>query len=91
MPDKPAVVDIADYVVMGAAEKSFRDLCRFILFGNKPSQREIQSDELLLDLGERVLGSGIDRLPEVFERREASVNVSDDEGSLHVEQHVVPG
>jgi len=49
LPDKPAVVDIADYIVMGAAEKSFRDLCQLILFGNKPLQREIQSDELPLD------------------------------------------
>lgn len=49
LPDKPAVVDLADYVVMGAAEKSFRDLCELILAGNKPIQREIQSDELALD------------------------------------------
>jgi len=49
LPDKPAVVDIADYVVMGAAEKSFRDVCQLILSGNKPLRREIQSDELPLD------------------------------------------
>jgi radical SAM superfamily enzyme YgiQ (UPF0313 family) len=49
LPDKPAVVDIADYVVMGAAEKSFRELCQAILSGNKPLLREIQSDELPLD------------------------------------------
>ncbi len=49
LPDKPAVVDLADYVVMGAAEKSFRELCALILSGNKPLQREIQSDELSLD------------------------------------------
>ncbi|NOQ90819.1 MAG: B12-binding domain-containing radical SAM protein, partial [Gammaproteobacteria bacterium] len=49
LPDKPAVVDIADYVVMGAAEKSFRELCQLILSGNKPLAREIQSDELALD------------------------------------------
>jgi len=49
LPDKPAVVDIADYVVMGAAEKSFRELCQLILSGNKPLVREIQSDELPLD------------------------------------------
>lgn len=49
LPDKPAVADMADYIVMGAAEKSFRDLCRLILSGNKPLQREIQSDELPLD------------------------------------------
>jgi radical SAM superfamily enzyme YgiQ (UPF0313 family) len=49
LPDKPAVVDLADYVVMGAAEKSFHQLCRLILSGNKPPDREIQSDELPLD------------------------------------------
>ena len=49
LPDKPAVVDIADYVVMGAAEKSFQVLCQSILSGDKPLQREIQSDELPLD------------------------------------------
>lgn len=49
LPDKPAVADIADYVVMGAAEKSFRELCQLILSGNKPLDRVIQSDELPLD------------------------------------------
>jgi len=49
LPDKPAVVDIADYVVMGAAEKSFRELCQLILSGNKPINSVIQSDELPLD------------------------------------------
>jgi radical SAM superfamily enzyme YgiQ (UPF0313 family) len=48
LPDKPAVVDIADYVVMGAAEKSFHELCQLILSGNKPFNSEIQSDELPL-------------------------------------------
>ncbi|MCK4675067.1 MAG: DUF4080 domain-containing protein [Gammaproteobacteria bacterium] len=49
LPDKPAVVDTADYIVMGAAEKSFRELCQLILSTNKPLKREIQSDELKLD------------------------------------------
>jgi len=49
LPDKPDVVDAADYVVMGAAEKSFRELCQLILSGNKPFDRVIQSDELPLD------------------------------------------
>ncbi len=49
LPDKPTVVDIADYIVMGAAEKSFAELCQLILSGNKPLEREIQSDELPLD------------------------------------------
>ena len=49
LPDKPAIVDLADYIVMGAAEKSFRELCELILTGNRPLEREIQSDELPLD------------------------------------------
>jgi radical SAM superfamily enzyme YgiQ (UPF0313 family) len=49
LPDKPVVVDAADYVVMGAAEKSFRELCQLILSGNAPSDKVIQSDELPLD------------------------------------------
>ena len=49
LPDKPAVVDVADYVVMGAAEKTFAELCQLILSGNKPVNREIHSDELPLD------------------------------------------
>jgi len=49
LPDKPAIVDIADYVVMGAAEKNFRELCQHILSGNKPLQREVKSEELALD------------------------------------------
>lgn len=49
LPDKPAVVDLADYVLMGAAEKSFRELCQLILSGNKPLEQVIQSDELPLD------------------------------------------
>ncbi len=49
LPDKPALADMADYVVMGAAEKSFRELCQLLLSGNKPLLREIQSDELTLN------------------------------------------
>ncbi len=49
LPDKPAVVDIVDYVLMGAAEKSFRELCQLILSGNRPLERVMQSDELPLD------------------------------------------
>ncbi len=49
LPDKPTVVDIADYIVMGAAEKNFRELCQLILSGNKPLQKIIQSDEQPLD------------------------------------------
>jgi len=50
IPDSPAVVDVADYVVMGSAEKSFPELCQSILAGKKPFERVIQSDELPLDL-----------------------------------------
>jgi len=49
LPDKPAVVDIVDYVLMGAAEKSFRELCQLLLSGNRPLEQVIQSDELPLD------------------------------------------
>ncbi|MDT8282464.1 MAG: DUF4080 domain-containing protein [Gammaproteobacteria bacterium] len=49
LPDSPAVADIVDYVVMGAAEKSFRELCQLILSGSKPVERLIQSMELPLD------------------------------------------
>ena len=49
LPDKPYVVDLVDYVVMGAAEKSFRELCQLLLAGNKPLINHIQSDELPLD------------------------------------------
>ena len=49
LPDKPAVVDLSDYIIMGAAEKSFRELCQLILTGNKPVDREVPSDELPLD------------------------------------------
>ena len=49
LPDMPAVVDMVDYVVMGAAEKSFRVLCQSIISGDRPLQRKIQSDELPLD------------------------------------------
>jgi len=34
---------------MGAAEKSFRELCGQLLSGNRPINKEIQSDELPLD------------------------------------------
>lgn len=47
--DKPVFADIADYVVTGAAEKSFRELCRQVLSGEQPADRVIQSDELSLE------------------------------------------
>ncbi|MBE9563621.1 MAG: DUF4080 domain-containing protein, partial [Proteobacteria bacterium] len=48
-PDKPDVVDLVDYVVMGAGEKSFPELCQQLLAGNRPVIHHIQSDELALD------------------------------------------
>ena len=47
--DRPAVSEMADYVVMGAAEKSFRELCELLISGNRPVNRFIQSEELPLD------------------------------------------
>lgn len=49
VPDAPDVVELADYVIMGAAEKCFRELCQLILNGNRPIEKIIQSDELPLD------------------------------------------
>lgn len=49
LPDGPDVVEVADYIVMGAAEKSFRELCELILSDNKPLTKIIHSNELPLD------------------------------------------
>ncbi len=49
LPDKPDVVDIADYIIMGAAEKSFRELCELILSGKESDGRVIKSAELPLE------------------------------------------
>jgi len=46
--DKPVVADIADYVITGAAEKSFHDLCLQILSGEQPQDRVIQSENVSL-------------------------------------------
>ncbi|MCK5810396.1 MAG: DUF4080 domain-containing protein [Cocleimonas sp.] len=48
-PDQPNVVELADYVVMGAGEISFRLLCEQILQGNKPLNKMIQGDLVALD------------------------------------------
>lgn len=48
-PDLPAVCEIADYVVTGSAEKSFRELCVAILSGYPPVERLIRSEELPLE------------------------------------------
>ncbi|MGB5396138.1 MAG: DUF4080 domain-containing protein [Gammaproteobacteria bacterium] len=47
-PDVPAVCELAEYVVMGAAEKSFRELCELVLSGKRPLEKLIRSDELAL-------------------------------------------
>ncbi len=49
IPDQPDVVDLADYVVMGAGEISFRLLCEQILQGRKPLNKIIQGDVVGLD------------------------------------------
>ena len=41
LPDKPAVVDIADYVIQGAGEISFRALCQQLLNKQKPLNKVI--------------------------------------------------
>jgi radical SAM superfamily enzyme YgiQ (UPF0313 family) len=48
-PDQPEVVELADYVVMGAGEISFRLLCEQILQSNKPLNKIIQGDLASLD------------------------------------------
>ncbi|MCK5917342.1 MAG: DUF4080 domain-containing protein [Cocleimonas sp.] len=48
-PDQPDVVELADYVVMGAGEISFRLLCEQILQGKKPLNKIIQGDLITLD------------------------------------------
>ena len=47
--DLPPVCDLADYVIAGAAEKSFRELCEQLLSGERPARRFIQSEELPLE------------------------------------------
>lgn len=41
LPDKPAVVDAADYVIQGAGEISFKTLCKQILSHQKPLNKVI--------------------------------------------------
>ena len=41
-PDLPVVCDLADYVVTGAGEKSFYDLCMQLLQGQKPLNKTIE-------------------------------------------------
>jgi len=49
LPDKPNVVDSADYIVMGAGEISFTFLCNEILVGRKPLNKVIKGESVPLD------------------------------------------
>ena len=49
LPDKPEVVDVADYVVMGAGEITFKFLCDEILAGRKPLNKVIKGESVPLD------------------------------------------
>ncbi len=49
LPDKPAVVDYADYIIQGAGEKSFYDLCTQLLANRKPLNKVINGEDLPLD------------------------------------------
>ncbi|HIO92791.1 MAG TPA: DUF4080 domain-containing protein [Leucothrix mucor] len=49
IPDQPEVVELADYVVKGAGEVSFRLLCEQILQGAKPLNKIIEGDVVSLD------------------------------------------
>ncbi|MGK0270117.1 MAG: radical SAM superfamily enzyme YgiQ (UPF0313 family) [Cocleimonas sp.] len=41
LPDKPEVVDLADYIIQGAGEISFRSLCQQLLNNQKPLNKVI--------------------------------------------------
>ena len=49
IPDQPEVVSLADYVVKGAGEISFRRLCEQVLSGRKPLNKIIDGDVVTLD------------------------------------------
>ncbi len=49
LPDKPAVVELADYVVQGAGEISFKQLCEQLLAGKKPLNKIINGDAIPLE------------------------------------------
>ncbi len=48
-PDHPDVTDLADYIIQGAGEIVFKDLCEQLLSGNRPVEKLIQSRETSLD------------------------------------------
>lgn len=49
LPDKPDVVDLADYVVQGPGEISFKQLCEQILSGLRPLNKAIQGESVPLE------------------------------------------
>jgi radical SAM superfamily enzyme YgiQ (UPF0313 family) len=48
-PDLPAVCELADYVVSGQGEYSFRLLCERLLAGEKPAQKHIEAQPMKLE------------------------------------------
>lgn len=50
LPDKPEVVDLADYVVQGPGEISFRQLCEQILTDKRPLNKVINGETAPLEL-----------------------------------------
>lgn len=48
LPDKPEVVDVADYVVTGTGEISFKKLCEEIFAGQKPLNKIINGESVPL-------------------------------------------
>ena len=49
LPDKPAVVDLADYVIQGAGEQSFKELVEQIFNHQKPLNKAIEGKSVPLD------------------------------------------
>ncbi len=49
LPDQPAVVEAVDYVVKGAGEVSFKQLCEQILDNKKPLNKVINGETIPLD------------------------------------------
>ncbi|HDZ16585.1 MAG TPA: DUF4080 domain-containing protein [Methylophaga aminisulfidivorans] len=48
-PDVPTVCDLADYVISGPGEKSFRELSQQLLSNNRPEQKYIDGEGTPLD------------------------------------------
>ena len=48
-PDHPDVVELADYVIQGAGEISFKQLCQQLLSGEAPSEKIIQGEVVALN------------------------------------------